>query len=203
MVLGELYTNCYIVTDEATGKVAVVDPGDYDDRIAAVLAKKGRVDYILLTHGHFDHIGGAERIRKSFGAKVVISQEDAELLSDAMKNGSMIFCGYEEKVSDADIIVKDGDIIEMGSIGFKVMLTPGHTRGSVCFIAENSIFSGDTLFANGCGRCDMYGGDARAMLTSLKALADLDGDYNVYPGHGSATTLQKERNNNPYIRRDL
>lgn len=155
--------------------------------------------YILLTHGHFDHIIGARDTKAKYGAKVVISSEDEPMLSSS-KLSLAAFCNAPQNDVEADIVVADGDEITLGDIVIKVMSTPGHTLGSVCYIAGNCIFSGDTLFYCSCGRTDFPSGSPEQMMSSLQKLKALDGDYKVYTGHNNLTTLDFERKNNPYMK---
>lgn len=197
-VFGELGNNCYLITDEATGKSALVDCTDADEKMLSYIGDAD-LQYILLTHGHFDHIGGIKEIQEKFGAKVVISEEDAPMLSSG-KLSIAAFCGAKQNNTTADIIVKEGDVITLGETEIKVIATPGHTKGGVCYIADDNIFTGDTLFFYSCGRTDFPGGSYKEIKESLNRLRDLDGDYKLYPGHDRTTTLAFERQNNPYMR---
>lgn len=197
-VFGELGNNCYFITDEATGKSALVDCTDADEKMLKFIGDAD-LEYILLTHGHFDHIGGVKEIQEKFGAKVVISEEDAPMLSSG-KLSIAAFCGAKQNNTTADILVKEGDILALGETKIKVMATPGHTKGGVCYIADDNIFTGDTLFFCSCGRTDFPGGSYKEIRESLKRLADMKGDYKLYPGHDRATSLAFERQNNPYMR---
>lgn len=197
-VFGELGNNCYFITDEATGKSALVDCTDADEKMLKFIGDAD-LEYILLTHGHFDHIGGVKEIQEKFGAKVVISEEDAPMLSSG-KLSIAAFCGAKQNNTTADILVKEGDILALGKTKIKVMATPGHTKGGVCYIADDNIFTGDTLFFCSCGRTDFPGGSYKEIKESLKRLADMKGDYKLYPGHDRATSLAFERQNNPYMR---
>lgn len=189
-------TNTYLVTDEETGEMAVVDPSLKEDALLEKLKDK-KVKYILITHGHYDHIGGVNSVKEKTGALVVVHKEDEEMLSDAKKN-------YGENVSpvSADILVEDGSELTLGNAKITVLHTPGHTKGGVCYIFNDDriMFSGDTLFKLTAGRTDLYGGDARTELRSLAKIAELDGDYKVYPGHDDSTTLDFERQYNRYLR---
>ena len=180
-------SNCYMLVSDGQG--AVIDPSV---PISAFrLPDNVRVTKVLLTHGHFDHILAIDSYVKD-GAEVFVSEYDAYMLKDAMANASAVF-GLDPIVSVATPnVLKDGDIIEHGSAHIKVMATPGHTEGSVCYISDNVMFSGDTLFAEGIGRCDLIGGDYYTMQVTLSKIAKLDVDYKVYPGHGELTTLNKE-----------
>ncbi len=189
-------TNTYIVTCEETGETAVVDPSLSEESLIQKLEDK-KVKYILLTHGHYDHIGGVNLVKEKTGAKVVIHKEDEEMLCDKNKN-----YGTDSTLIYADILVEDGSELPYGNSKIKVLHTPGHTKGGVCYIFEDDrvLFSGDTLFRLTAGRTDLYGGDARTELMSLAKIAELDGDYKVYPGHDAATTLDFERQYNRYMR---
>ncbi len=201
--VGFLGTNCYIVTDESTNRRAVVDPGYKSPELVKRIQELGAdtFDYILLTHGHFDHIWYTEEIRGLTGAKVVISKGDAPFLSDGSLNLSSAFSIRNFPVVSPDIILENNDTIMLGNTELTLLSTPGHTVGSSCFIsfADNIIFSGDTLFRLSMGRTDFVTGDALELNNSLKKLLRLQGDFVVYPGHNEVTTLEYERKNNPYV----
>ena len=189
-------TNTYIVTDEETGETAVIDPSLSEDSLIEKIKDKN-VKYILITHGHYDHIGGANLVKEKTGAKIVVHKEDEEMLLDSEKN-----YGENTEPVYADILVEDGTEIMLGNAKIKVLHTPGHTKGGVCYIFPDDriIFSGDTLFRLTAGRTDLYGGNARTELMSLAKIGELEGDYKVYPGHDNSTTLDFERQYNRYMR---
>lgn len=189
-------TNTYIITDEETGETAVVDPSLPEEILIEKLNAEN-VKYVLLTHGHFDHIGGVNFVKEKTGAKVVIHKEDEEMLCDKNKN-----YGTDSTPIYADILVEDGTELMLGKSKITVMHTPGHTKGGVCYIFPDDriIFSGDTLFRLTAGRTDLYGGNPRTELMSLAKIAELEGDYKVFPGHDDATTLNFEREYNRYMR---
>lgn len=198
VLLGEIANNCYLITDAETNKSALVDCTEASAKMLYFIGNAD-LEYILLTHGHFDHIGGVKEIKEKFGAKVVISSQDEPMLSSG-KLSLAAFCGGVQNNTSADILVKDGDVIELGKTSIKVMATPGHTKGSVCYIADDCIFTGDTLFFCSCGRTDFPGGSFDEIKQSLNKLARLKGNYKLYPGHDRVSTLDFERENNPYIR---
>ena len=196
--VGDLMTNCYIVWDETTKNAAVIDPGDDGAFLSDRLKKNGlTLQYILLTHGHFDHIGGVDALKKACGTnpKIYMSHKDLGLES--------VF--HETVALDPKSVTdwKDGDCIIMDSITFQVLATPGHTPGSVCLIAGDVIFSGDTLFQGSCGRTDFPGGSWAEMSASLRRLYHLAGDYTVFSGHTGSTTLDRERKTNVFMQSSL
>ncbi len=200
--VGIIDTNCYLVTDEETGESLVVDPGAVSQELLEALKDKN-IKYILLTHGHYDHILGVAELKRITGADVLISEEDAECLyNDELSRAGLHFPEPQEHIR-ADRTLSDGDTIKFGKSEIKVLHTPGHTPGCVCYIFENDkvIFSGDTLFRLSRGRTDFASGSTADIMKSLSALSELDGDYAVFPGHAEATTLDFERKYNPYMRK--
>ncbi len=195
---GSMDNNCSLIIDEKTNQSVLVDCNEFSQKMIDMIGDTD-LKYILLTHGHFDHIIGVKSVKEKYGAQVVISKEDEPMLNSS-KLSLAVFCNAPQNNVDADIIVKDGDEITLGEIKIKVMATPGHTSGSVCYIAENCIFSGDTLFYCSCGRTDFPSGSPEQMMSSLQKLKALDGDYKVYTGHNNLTTLDFERKNNPYMK---
>ena len=195
---GSVGTNCYVVSDDA-GVTALIDcDGDPKPLFAYIEKNNLKPTHILLTHGHFDHIGAVAAAVEKYGCTIVGGAKEMRVFTDPAVNCSQ-FCGGAVTVHP-DVLVEEGDVVKVGDMEFKVMFTPGHTEGSICFICEDAIFSGDTLFQGSCGRTDLETGDWNDIQGSLKRLAALPGDYRVYPGHGPATTLEEERRSNPYMR---
>ena len=190
--VGSIGTNCYILYQEDTKDAVVIDPGDDAALVEARLRGLGlRVRAILLTHGHFDHGGDAARIRDTSGAPIYLDPADLELPS-WLTHGLSGTLPYPEN-----------GVLELAGLRFTVLPTPGHTPGGVCLLCGGFLFSGDTLFAGSCGRTDLPGGSWRQLAESLRSLAELEGDYQVFPGHGDATTLAEERRSNPYMQMAL
>ncbi len=180
------------------GNCAIVDCDGNTTALFHYISQNNlKPSHILLTHGHFDHIGAVEEVKEKYGCTIYACQKESALLSDPVLNASNM--SYRPISLTADVWVKEGDVITVGDLEFKVIETPGHTEGSICFIIENVILSGDTLFLGSCGRVDFPTGDPTAMMASLKRLKNLEGDYTVYPGHGPSTTLEYERKTNPFM----
>ncbi len=197
-------SNCWLLWDEESGAFAIIDPSASIEQILQSVRQRGldekKLQYILLTHGHFDHILSVDLLKEATGAPVLIHAGDESFLTNAEHNGYKYFFRRDLTMQPADRILQDGDLLPFGGSTIHVMSTPGHTRGSVCYIIENAIFTGDTLFDQDIGRTDLYGGSMEQLQESLHAIAAIQGDYTVYPGHGSVTTLQKQRVYNPYLK---
>lgn len=202
--VGYMETNCYLVTDEESSHRFVVDPGCWDGSLKRLLLKveEGELDYILLTHGHFDHILGVLDVQKRYGGKIVIHKNDSDCFVNKERSLMRSMGASGELPPKADILVKDGDKLPFGNGFITVMHTPGHSEGSVCYLIDNLVFSGDTLFYGSIGRTDFDYGSHDDIMKSIRRLAALEGDRKVYPGHGMLTTLERERKNNIYLKEE-
>ncbi len=206
--LGPLETNCYVL-DAGGGRAVVIDPGADSGRVLARLDKKKLLPaVVLVTHGHADHIGGIAGLRERFpDAKIAIGRPDAPALTSPKINQSL-FIGLNIKAPPADRLLDDGDTVTEGAVTLKVIATPGHTPGGVCFLAADlggapALFSGDTLFRESVGRCDIAGGDWDALMASVRRkLFALPDETVVYPGHGPSTTIGHEKKHNPFADED-
>ena len=187
--LGDYQTNCYIVHEENSTDCLIIDPGYEPEIISSYLEEKGLTPAaILLTHCHFDHVGAVKDLAAQYDCKVFLDKKELAM-PPMLTNGPLYYTdGY-----------RDGDTLTLAGIPIQVLETPGHTPGSVCLIMEDTLFSGDTLFAGSCGRTDLPCGDARAMRDSLRRLAALSENYRVCPGHGPSSTLNREKKTNPYL----
>ena len=191
--VGQLEANCYVVTDEKTLHCARIDPGDESNTILDYLEdNKLSCKAILLTHGHFDHVGAVQAVAEETGATTYIHPAD-----EGYRVG---MSGMMFRLPENGKTYSDGDVIKVGSLEFAVMSTPGHSPGSVCLICEDALFTGDTIFRGSCGRTDLPGGDMAAEMRSIKRICELPGDYELYPGHMDASTLERERRFNHYCR---
>ncbi len=191
---GLLSSNCYIIAEG--GEAAVIDPGVAAEEVKQVLsAQQLTLKYIILTHAHIDHIISMEKLQSISGGKVVVHTDDVPLLENPFLNCAAMF-GRNTGFRAADMCVNDGDILEVGGLKLEVLHTPGHTPGSMCIRVGDELFSGDTLFRLGVGRTDLGAGDHDLLVKSLNKLMKLDGNIKVHPGHGSATDIAYERNNN-------
>ncbi len=194
---GLLDSNCYIVGD--AGSAAVIDAGVEESVVIRTLESQGvSLKYIILTHGHIDHVLMAGKLRDATGARIVIHEDDALLLGDPVLNCSAMF-RLNKVFGPADVFVKDGDSISVGGIKLEFIHTPGHTPGSMCVLADRRLFSGDTLFRLGAGRTDLGAGSPAKLEASLRRLMELEDSTMVYPGHGPATDIGYERRNNPLL----
>lgn len=202
--LGMIAANCYVVWSDESKKGVMIDPGGYSPALEAYIRdNRIAIDKILLTHGHYDHIGGLYEAIKLTGAKVYIHKDDADCLTSANANISVMF-GMSASFDAADQFFKDGDVIDIADgYTLQVIHTPGHTPGGVCFYCEKAkvLFSGDTLFCASIGRTDFPGGDYHILMDSLNRLMRLDDDVKVYPGHNADTDIGYERTHNPFIAR--
>ncbi|HBU12063.1 MAG TPA: MBL fold hydrolase [Clostridiales bacterium] len=196
IVTGMIAENTYIVFQDAGREAILIDPGDDAQNIIEALAEnKLTPTHILLTHGHFDHVGAVEAIREKYGAKVLIHKADAELL--ARPNAGLF--QRAGGGAAADELLEGGETLQMAGLTVGVLHTPGHTGGCVCYRIGDVLFSGDTLFMQSIGRTDFSESDPQAMRDSLEKLAKLEQDYTVMPGHGAATSLAEEKKYNPYL----
>lgn len=215
-VVGMVKTNCYIAFNDETKECIIVDPGASPRQLAEKIRQDGLTPVaILLTHGHFDHVAAAESLGKEFDIKVYAHEAEAETLRDTKKNASWMLGASE--TYDADVFVKDSEILHLAGFEIKVLHTPGHTVGGCCYyIPEEAVlFSGDTLFAQSVGRTDLEGGSMSQLVRSIREkifvltenmsgsdnLSDTDAftDITVYPGHNEVTTIETERKYNPYL----
>lgn len=202
MTLGQVQTNCYLIGNEKTKEAVVIDPADEGAYIAKRLRSLGyELKAILLTHGHFDHITGAEELRSLTGTEIYAYEGEKELLADPKLNCSSI-AGHTVSLIP-DKFFKDKDQLELAGFTFEVLFTPGHTSGSVCFYlkSEGILFSGDTLFQESVGRSDLPTGNGRRLVKSVnERLLPLGEDILVYPGHGEDTTIGYEKRYNYYLK---
>ena len=212
-VIGAVGTNSYLVWDETSKDAMIVDPAGYDSRIDKMISDNAlALKYIVLTHGHGDHIGGVPKYTSSYpDVKRVAGMAEREIFADPYKNHSMEITG-ESIGFVPELLLKDGDTFSLGDLVFEIIETPGHTPGGISIYTANSdesipgspysgvLFSGDTLFRASVGRTDLFGGDTATLLSTIKKkLFSLPDDTVVFPGHMSYTTIEFEKNNNPFV----
>lgn len=198
--VGPLPTNCYIVCDTVAGKAVIIDPGAESERILAALNETDcTAKYILLTHGHADHMSAANDVVAKTGAKLCVPEGDKDFINRPSLNCYDMLNTSAFVALRPDIILHDGETVNFGNTELKVLATPGHTEGSVCFIGNDSMFCGDTVFKEGVGRTDLPSGSSQKLMASLKKIASIDGNLQILPGHGEFTTLSYEKANNPYL----
>ena len=200
LVLGPVQTNCYLVMNTDTGGILVIDPADKAGRILEEAKKMGgKIEKILLTHGHYDHIGAVEALQRD-GTEVLAPEAEAKLLSDPFLNLSANL--YADHSVVPDRLLLNGEKISLCGFELEVIPTPGHTAGSACYYMEKAgiLFAGDTLFRGSVGRSDLPTGNEKQLIDSIKSsLMDLPGQTVVLPGHGPETTIGYEKNYNPFL----
>ncbi|HRX58517.1 MAG TPA: MBL fold metallo-hydrolase [Eubacteriales bacterium] len=201
LVCGALGVNTYIIGSDHSDDCIVIDPGTAAPVLAALKKNGLACKAILLTHGHFDHIGGVRKLKEQTGAKVYIHEADAEMLR-SNRASLAVLTGDLLESAEPDVLLQGGETLEIAGLTIKVLHTPGHTKGGVSYILEeeHKLFCGDTLFRESVGRTDFPGGSEAELYRSIKqGLFALDGDYEVFCGHEGNTTLDYERWNNPFI----
>jgi hydroxyacylglutathione hydrolase len=191
--------NCYILMDEETRECAVIDPGgDAEELIGYINSIKAKVKYILLTHGHADHTGAVGQLMETYKVPAYISKEDGDLIANGeFMFGPLIYRGENVALHR---VIEENSIYKLGIIDIKCIETPGHTPGGICFLADDKLITGDTLFLRSIGRTDLSGGNYETLISSIKnKLLILDDSIIVYPGHGPQSTIKYEKDNNPFL----
>ena len=193
--VGPIGTNCYLLGEESAGVCFVADPGDEPERVLGMVRESGlALQAIVLTHGHYDHTGGVAGILAEHPQVPVYIHRNDLYAPGGSQRYQYAGAGTNQRTYG------EGDVLSLGGGTLRVLHTPGHSPGSVVLLWGGVMIAGDTLFAGSCGRCDLFGGSMEEMFASLKRLGQLEGDYQVCPGHGPVTTLETERRTNPYVR---
>jgi glyoxylase-like metal-dependent hydrolase (beta-lactamase superfamily II) len=202
LTVGLLEVNCYILGDEETKEAVVIDPGGDEQEILDSLKYHNlTLKLIIDTHGHFDHVDANQPLKEATGAQIAIHAADAQMLSKPSME-ALFFTGNRLRTSEADILLKEGDVLTFGSYRLKVLHTPGHTPGGISLVLEGHplVYVGDTLFAGSIGRTDFPGGDFNTLINGVRQkIFPLGDHFTVYPGHGPATTIGQERKYNPFF----
>jgi glyoxylase-like metal-dependent hydrolase (beta-lactamase superfamily II) len=202
LLVGLLEVNCYILGDEETKEAVVIDPGGDEDEILEALKYHGlQLKTIIDTHGHFDHVDANQPLKEATGAAIAIHEADAAMLAKPSSE-AMFFTGNRLRLSAADVLLKEGDIISFGNYRLKVLHTPGHTPGGISLVMEDSplVYVGDLLFQGSIGRTDFPGGSFEDLISAVKTkIFTLGDNYTVFPGHGPVTTVGQERKYNPFF----
>ncbi|MEK6589395.1 MAG: MBL fold metallo-hydrolase [Nitrospinota bacterium] len=200
-IVGALEANCYILGCKNHGKATVIDPGDNSEEILDFIKDKGlKLDCIINTHSHADHVGANGKVKEASGAPILIHKEDSDFLISEANRELAAFYGVNPSPR-ADRLLTDGDIIEIcPDISLKVIHTPGHSPGGICLLYDSILFTGDTLFSGSIGRSDLSGGSQDKLINSIKnKLMILDDNIKVFPGHGPSSTIGDEKKYNPFV----
>ena len=201
LTVGPISTNCYIIVEESKKRALIVDPGGDADRIMNKIKElQVSVDAILLTHGHFDHMLAADALREKYQVKVYLGQDDSELIKNPMENVSGMF--GKPISTHADVVLQDGQVLELAGFEIKVLATPGHTKGGVCYYIEKEsvAFSGDTIFQASVGRSDFPTGSGASLSKSIREkIFTLPEDTQLFPGHGDSTVVSYEKKYNMFV----
>ncbi|MDR7418153.1 MAG: MBL fold metallo-hydrolase [Armatimonadota bacterium] len=200
--LGPVGTNCFVVGDEATGCAEIIDPGDDAPRVLTLLQRlRLTADLIVLTHAHFDHVGGVRGLKEATGAPVAIGAAEAPVLAVASERAAALFGITIAPPPPPDRLLREGDVVTLGGRPFRVVHTPGHSPGHICLLGDGLAFVGDVIFQGSIGRTDLPGGDHDTLLRSIaRHLLPLPDGTVLYNGHGPATTVGRERRTNPFLR---
>ncbi|MBQ1393282.1 MAG: MBL fold metallo-hydrolase [Lachnospiraceae bacterium] len=201
LTVGPISTNCYIIVEESKKRALIVDPGGDADRIMNKIKElQVSVEAILLTHGHFDHMLAADTLREKYQVKVYLGQDDSELIKNPMENVSGMF--GKPMSTHADVLLRDGQVLELAGFEIKVLATPGHTKGGVCYYIEKEsvAFSGDTIFQASVGRSDFPTGSGASLSKSIREkIFTLPEDTQLFPGHGDSTVVSYEKKYNMFV----
>lgn len=197
--VGPLETNCYIYADAATREAFIIDPGSDAQMIIEQITRNKLIPRAIInTHGHWDHIGANREIKREYAIPLYIHADETAFLTTPVLNGSQLFGGGIPSPT-ADVTLRDGQTLALGSLALTVIHTPGHTPGGMCLQTEDLLFTGDTLFCGSVGRCDLPGGDESLLTASLEKVRHLPASLTILPGHGPACVLKKELKHNPYL----
>lgn len=197
-------SNCWLIIDECSGEFAIVDPSSspvvIDEKIKELELDAQKFKYVLLTHGHFDHIYSVDYVREKYNCQLCIHENDALCLTDSYKNANKLFFNEDLTFNPADLLISDKDKLSLGELQIEVIHTPGHTEGCVCYLVENALICGDTIFDRSVGRTDLPGGNTKVLYESLRKIKTMDESIRLYPGHGSITTIKEQKQSNPYLK---
>lgn len=201
LAVGPLETNCYIIWDTETLVAAIIDPGGDRARIEQSISSHGlNAKLVLLTHGHFDHCFVAGDIARQYGVEIAMHGADIEQIEQGMDIAAMFYDVSSFVEFSPSRLLTDGDVLSLGETALEVIHTPGHSRGGLCFVTDAGVFCGDTIFAGSIGRTDFPGGSHPQLIASINAkLLSMKDETPLYPGHGPATTVGRERASNPYL----
>lgn len=199
IIVGPLQVNCYILFEEKTLETMVVDPGDDGGVILKALKEKNLVPgHIICTHGHFDHIGAVSMLKEITGAKIVLNRDDLEIYRNADRLAISWGMAFKQP-PEPDMYVGEGDVLSVGKNRFQILETPGHSPGGICLLGEDTILTGDTVFAGSIGRTDFYGGSLEAMKRSFSRIMSLQPETKILPGHGPGSTIKDEIETNFFM----